>query len=132
MVEKLHGTSRPLFLDEAHRLPVGVLSRVRAIHDMAGGLPVILAGTHQIVEQVTADRVDGRGQLASRCLVYNALEHVMNAEGPGGGSQAGRVLFSKQEIEAYLEGMNVKFDTGGFTLLWAVACLPNHGCLRTV
>jgi DNA transposition AAA+ family ATPase len=59
IVERMHGTNRSLFLDEAHRLRPIVLPRIRSVHDQAG-VPIILAGTHEILNRVN-DRSDGRG-----------------------------------------------------------------------
>jgi len=132
VIEALKGTRRPLFIDEAHRLRRDVFSTIRSIHDLAE-VPVVLAGTADILDHVN-DRAEGRGQFASRCLQYNIMEHVMDADGPRGGPQAatGRPLFTIAEVREYLEGMNVRFDEEGLRMAWAVACLPNHGCLRTV
>jgi len=135
VVDKLKGTGRPLFLDEAHRLPPDVLPRLRSIHDQAG-VPIIMAGTHEILTRIN-DRSDGRGQFASRCLQYNVLEHVMDAEDPGGAEGRGaggrgRPLFTEDEVRQFLDGLQVKFTGDAFELAWAIACLPHHGCLRTV
>jgi len=142
VVDKLKGTNRPLFIDEAHRLPPDVLPRIRSIHDQAG-VPIVMAGTHEILHRIN-DRSEGRGQFASRCIQYNVMEHIIDAEGPTGpgpggepgggpgtpGAAIGRPLFSKQEIEQFLNGLRVRFDTEALDLLWSLACLPNHGCLR--
>ncbi|MEZ6193965.1 MAG: ATP-binding protein [Phycisphaerales bacterium] len=129
IVEKLRGTNRPIFLDEAHRLPAEVLPRIRAIHDQTE-VPVIMTGTHEILNRIN-DRSDGRGQFASRCLQYNCLEHIVNAENPTG-AKLGRPLFTREEVAAFLANLNVKFRDDAMDLAWAIACLPNHGCLRTI
>jgi len=128
VVEQLRGTRRPLFLDEAHRLPPNTLPRIRSIHDQAQ-VAIIMAGTHEILHQIN-DRSDGRGQFASRCLQYNCLEHVHNAEDPDT-NRLGRPLFTKDEIKQYLNNMQVRFAPDAIDMMWAISCLPNHGCLRT-
>jgi len=132
VVAAIQGTRRPIFVDEAHRLAEPIYGRLRSIHDLAG-VPIIMAGTAAIIERVN-DRAEGRGQFASRCLQYNVTDLVMNAEGPDGGPQAaaGRPLFTIEEVKQFLDSMQVRFDDGGLRMAWAVACLPNHGCLRTI
>lgn len=135
IVERLRGTNRPIILDEAHRLPAEVLPRIRSIYDQAG-VPIILAGAAAILDTIN-DRSDGRGQFASRCIQYSVLDHVTNAEGPdpdsrGARGAGGRPLFSQDEVRTFLDGLQVRFDPDGFRLAWAIACLPNHGCLRTL
>lgn len=129
--DKLKGTRRPLFFDECHRLPVECLSRIRTINDRAG-VPIIMAGTQLIIERTQADRNSGNGQFGSRSLVYNALDSTYNEEDNGPGKKAGRPLFTRQEIRAFLESMNVRYDRDAFELLFGVAGLPAHGCLRMV
>lgn len=131
IAEKLRGTNRPIFLDEAHRLPRDVLPRLRSLHDMAQ-VPIIMAGTRTILDHVN-DRANGCGQFASRTLQYNAIDYVHNAEDPdGNGQKVGRPLFTREEIQQFLGNMQVKFEPDAFALGWAVACLVNHGCLRTL
>jgi DNA transposition AAA+ family ATPase len=130
IVEKLAGTNRPLFLDEAHQLPRDAFPTVRAIHDQTQ-IPIIMAGAAEILDRIN-DRTQGRGQFASRCYQYNVLEHVANVEEDPNGSKLGRSLFSQEEIAKFLDNLEVKLERGGFELLWAIASLPNHGCLRTV
>lgn len=131
IVGKLRGTGRPIFLDEAHRLRPTVYPRIRSIYDLTG-CSIIMAGTHEILEHI-CDEAGGRGQMSSRCVRYNALETIYNAEGqgPNGGAALGKPLFSRQEIEAIFGQMQVRLDRDGLELLWALACLPGHGCLRT-
>lgn len=130
IVEKIGGSGRPIFIDEAHRLPAQVFGRIRSIHDQAGS-SIILAGTHEIIDRVN-DRASGKGQMASRCLIWNAMEHVLNADDPNGGSSLGKPLFSKEEVRQFLEQQQVRLTDDGFDFAWALACLPGHGCLRLV
>lgn len=130
IVDRLRGTHRPLFLDEAHRLPPAAIPRIRTIHDRTG-VPVVMAGAAEILDRIN-DRSDGRGQFARRCLQYNVLDHVYDAEGPDGGGNQGRSLFTRKEIAQFIEQLGVKFDPDGQELAWAIACLPNHGCLGTL
>ena len=129
IVAKLKGTRRHVFLDEAHRLRPQVIGRIRSLHDLTG-TSVVMAGTHEIFDRID-DRAMGRGQMSGRCLRYNALEHTFNAEDPTG-ARAGRPLFSKAEIRQFFDKMAVRIDPEAFDMLWAIACLPDQSCLRTV
>jgi DNA transposition AAA+ family ATPase len=130
IVERLVGTNRPLFLDEAHQLPRDAFPTIRAIHDQAG-VPIIMAGASEILDHIN-DRVNGKGQFASRCYQYNVMEHVANVEDDPSGGKLGRPLYTQEEVRKFLDKLEVKFHGDGFELLWAIACLPNHGCLRTI
>jgi DNA transposition AAA+ family ATPase len=132
IVETLSGTRRVIFLDEAHQLgkTVGV---VRSIHDEAG-VPIVMAGTADILDQIN-DRRDGRGQFSSRTMRYNALDLIRNAEDPRGGGRSGaggRDLFSVEEVKAFFDSRKIRLAKDALMLLWAIACLPNYGCLRLV
>lgn len=132
IIERLRGTGRPLFFDEVQSLREDSLPCLRSIFDQAG-VPIIMAGTAEILERIN-DRFDGRGQLASRCLQYNCLDGAMDVDRPGGGGggRSGRPLFSREEVRAFLTNLHVRFDPDAGEIMWAIACLPNHGCLRTV
>lgn len=129
-IAKLRGSRRPIFLDEAHRLRSNVFPRVRSLYDQTG-CPIIMAGTHEILQHVD-DQANGRGQMTSRCLRYNALDYCLNVEDPRGGQKLGRPLYSRQEIAAVIEHLGVRLSDDALTLAWAYACLSGHGCLRTV
>ncbi len=133
IIEKLRGTRRPVFIDEAHRLRRDLFSRIRSIYDQAM-VPIIMGGTVEILASIN-DRAGSRGQLSRRCIKYNLLEYIANVEndGPGGNNKAlGQPLFTREEIRTFLRNLNVKFDRDAFELLYGVACLPNHGCLGTL
>mgnify|MGYP006273769393 CR=1 FL=1 len=130
IIERISGTGRPIYIDEAHRLPPQCFGRVRSIHDQTGS-PIVMAGTHDILNRID-DRAGSAGQMASRCLIWNALEHVINADRPDGGSALGRPLFTRDEVRKFLEQQKVKLSRDGFEMAWALACLPGHGCLRLV
>lgn len=130
VVEQLRDTKRIILLDEAHQL-ARTVGTVRGVHDEAG-VPVVMAGTADILEQIN-DRRDGRGQLSSRCIRYNALDQCRNAEDPGGGPAAGgRELFSVEEVKAFFDSRKIRLAKDALQLLWAIACMPNYGCLRLV
>lgn len=133
IIDKLRDTNRPLLLDEAHRLPVGVFSRIRTIFDRAG-VPIIMAGAGRILERIDdKDRHGGEGQMDRRCYKYNASDHILHAEDPNGSGMAkGRALFSREEIKQFFDQMKIKVDDGAFDMLHALACLPNRGCLGLV
>ena len=128
---RLKGTDQPLFFDEAQDLPEACYSRIRAIYDVAK-VPIILAGTDKILVRID-DRANGRGQFASRCIPYVIAEHFDSAENPdGGGTRAGRSLFTIEEVAKFLEQQNVRLSDDALQMAWAVACLENRGCLRLV
>lgn len=130
VVEKLKGTKRPLFLDEAHRLRRDVFPRIRAIHDQAQ-VPIFMAGTHEMLAHIN-DQAGGCGQMASRCMKYNALDAAYNPEDMRANSGRHRPLFSKAEVRKFLEAFKVRIDPDAFELMWALACFPGRGCLRTL
>jgi len=132
IVDKLKGTSRPIVMDEAHRLPAGCFGTIRTIHDRTG-VSIIMAGTYEIIERIS-DQSASRGQMASRCLRFNAMDFIMDAErGPGPRGRAqGKPLYTKAECKKLFDRMKVKFTDDGFELAWALACLPGYGCLRLV
>jgi DNA transposition AAA+ family ATPase len=127
IVERLRGSKRPLLLDEAHLLQRDVFADVRAIYDQTG-CTIVMAGTDEMISCID-DRAGGRGQMASRCLFYDTSAHYMNIEDPGRTS-AQRPLYTKEEIQAFLDASNVKIDPDAFTMLWALACMPDRGCWR--
>lgn len=128
IVNRISGSGRPLFLDETHLLRPHVFSRIRSLHDRTQ-CPVIMAGADEILTRID-DRANGRGQLRSRCITYNAMEYVSNVEAPDGGKKLGRPLFSRQEIRDLFEHMPIKLTDGALEMVWALACLPGHGCLQ--
>ncbi len=128
VVDALRGTRRIILLDEAHQLKKAIRC-VRAIHDQAQ-VPIIMAGTSDILRFVD-DRTDGRGQFSRRTLRCNLLDYVKNAEDPNG-TQAGRDLFSIEEIEAFFAMRQIRLADDAMRLMWALACLPNHGTLGLI
>ncbi len=128
VIDKLKGTNRPLLLDEAHRLKPQVFPMLRTIHDLAD-IAIVMAGTTEILDRIN-DQANARGQLASRCLRYNALTHAFDIDDPRD-QQNRRPLFSREEIEALFAKSRVRFQPDAFQLVWSIACLPGHGCLRT-
>ncbi len=131
IVERLVGTNRPLLLDEAHLLKRKCFPLIRSIHDQAE-IAIVMAGTHEIIDRIS-DQANACGQLSSRCLRFNAMEHIYNAESPNParGRAAHRPLFSREEVKAMFDRAAVCFDRDAFELVWGIACLPGHGCLRT-
>jgi hypothetical protein len=129
IVEKLQGTKRIIFLDEAHQLHRAI-SAVRSVHDQAG-VPIVMAGTADILTMVD-DRTDGRGQFSSRCIRFNVCEEVRNAQDPKGGVSGARDLFTIEEIKAFFAMKKMRLTTDGLRLMWLLACLPNHGTLRLI
>lgn len=128
VVEKLRGSSRTLFFDEAHLLRPQLFSRIRSIHDQAK-VPVVFGGAAEILDRID-DRASGRGQLDSRCLKWNALDYFANVEDPNGGDKLGQPLFTREEIRKLFEHMPLKLTDGGWEMLWSIACLADRGCIR--
>lgn len=130
VINKLKGTDRPLFFDEAHLLKPSVFAGLRSLHDQAE-VPLIFAGAHEILSRVD-DRSTGRGQMQRRTFTCNVLEHFANLENDGGpGGKLGAPLYTEQDIERVFSYAPLKLTKGGIALLWGIACLPNHGCLGT-
>lgn len=130
VVDKLRGSSRPIFVDEAHLLRPAVFGRLRSIYDQTGS-PVIMLGAYEIISRVDDRHVaGGRGQMARRTIQWNALEYFANVEDPGGGS-LGRPLYTIDQVKQLFAHMPVKLTQAGLEMLWAIACLPTHGCLGT-
>ncbi len=128
--ERLSGSSRPIYLDEAHQLRPDVFPVIRALHDKTG-CPIVMAGTDQIMLHVD-DRANHRGQFNSRCIKYDLMQHVYNAEGPDQSGKLGRPLFTIDEVRQLFAHFNLKLSDDVMQLIWAVACLPDYGSLRTV
>lgn len=129
IVEKLKGTRRIIFLDEAHYL-TPVLSLIRSIYDQAG-VPIVMAGTSDILPYVD-DRTDGRGQFASRTLFCNILDSIVDVERGGGDKSEVRNLFSIEEVQAFFATRKIRLTREALMLAWSLACLPNYGTLRFV
>ena len=128
IIAQLSGTGRMILIDEAHLIGPDIRA-VRSIHDGAG-VPIVLVGTDAI-ENATDDSAHGRGQFSSRCIYYNALDHAYNSESPDGSAEA-KDLFTEEEIREFFASKRIRLDRDGFKMLWALACLPGHGCLRLV
>jgi len=139
IIDKLRGTNRMIFLDEAHRLPRDAFARIRTVHD-AAEVPMCLAGTHEILGRIN-DRANGAGQMSSRCMTYSVLEHVFNAEDTGGGSgdspgtggrkiRGGRQLFTVEEVKNFFASLSVRVSDDALRMAWALICLPDRGCFR--
>lgn len=128
IIEQLTRTKQILLVDEAHLLGPSIKS-LRTIHDQAK-VPVVMAGTDEI-ETAINDRAHGRGQFNSRCIFYNALDHVRGASG-GRNGPAGKDLFSVQEIKDFFAKRKIRIDKSGLQMIWSIACLSGYGCLRLV
>ncbi|MEO0476629.1 MAG: ATP-binding protein [Planctomycetota bacterium] len=132
VIEKLLRSGRPIIIDEAHLLRPAVFSRLRSIYDQAE-VPVVMFGAYEILARVD-DRSTGRGQMARRTIQWNALEVFANVENPDGGGttgQLGKPLYKIEQVKALFSHMPIKLNKSGLEMLWAIACLPNRGCLDT-
>jgi DNA transposition AAA+ family ATPase len=127
---KLSGSGRSIFLDEAHQLRGELFSLIRTIYDMTG-CPIIMAGTDQILPHID-DRANHRGQFNSRCIKYDLMQHVFNAERPDDTLKLGRPLFTVDEIRQLFAHFNLKLTDDVIDFVWALACLPDYGALRLV
>jgi|GEM_PF-1545658 len=127
IVEKLTGTKRVIFIDEAHQLGARI-GYIRSIYDEAK-VAVVMAGTDEILK-FTDDRAHGRGQFSSRTLRYDAVATARNVEGPDG--ERGQDLFSIEEIQAFFASKSMRIDRDALRLVWSLSCLPGHGTLRLV
>jgi hypothetical protein len=136
VVEKLRGTRRPIFLDEAHRLKPQTMSIARTIHDRTG-CPIIMAGAGEILALID-DTANGGGQLHSRCLQLN-LTHGLDVAGPDTPDRdyahayaQGQPLFTVEEVRRLFAQSGVRFAPEALAMLAVVASIPGRGCLRTV
>ncbi|MEM6503927.1 MAG: ATP-binding protein [Planctomycetota bacterium] len=129
VINKLLRSGRPIIIDEAHLLRPAVFSRLRSIYDQAE-VPIVMFGAYEILARVD-DRSTGRGQMARRTIQWNALEVFANVEDPSGGDQIGKPLYKVEQVKALFAHMPVKLTKSGLEMLWAIACLPNRGCLDT-
>jgi DNA transposition AAA+ family ATPase len=127
-VGALKGTKRIIFIDEAHQLR-NAIGMVRTIHDKTGCC-IVMLGTADVLELVN-DRFDGKGQFSSRTIRANLLDFVSNADDPEGG-KAGRDLFTIKEIKEFFARKKMRLADDGLRMMWLLACLPNHGCLRLI
>lgn len=130
VVGALSGTGRVILVDEAHQLYPASIGDLRTIHDRTG-VPIVLLGTAEILDTLD-DRTEGRGQLSSRCLRYNVMDHVRSLPtGPDGGSSAdARLLFTVAEVKAFFESMGMRLAKDALEMLWAMTCFPTYGTLR--
>ena len=113
-VSMFRSTDRPIFLDEAHTLPPGCFPVIRSLHDQAR-VPIIMAGAAEILHCVD-DASLGGGQMASRCLTYNALERTLDTESHDPHHQGGRPLYSIEEVQALSENWCVRLVDGGLQI----------------
>jgi len=136
IVERLRGTRRPIFLDEAHRIKPEAIGVLRTVHDLTG-CPVIMAGTSEILHLID-DTAHGGGQFHSRTLQLNLTNGLPDASPgmPDGTYQPafaqGKPLFTVEEVRQLFEGMTIRFNDDALALLAAVASIPGRGGLRTV
>jgi len=128
ILTQLSGTGRMILIDEMHLIGPDIRA-ARSIHDGAG-VPIVLVGMDAI-ENATDDSAHGRKQFSSRCTYYNALDHAYNSENPDGAAEA-KDLFSEEAIREFFASKRIRLDRDGFKMLWSLACLPGHGCLRRV
>lgn len=128
VIDVLHESGRPIFVDEAQLMRPQLFSRLRSIHDQAK-VPIIMLGAFEILSRID-DRASGRGQMARRTIQWNALEYFANVEDPRGGS-LGRPLYTIEQVKALFAHMPVKLTDAGMEMLWSIACLHDRGCLGT-
>jgi DNA transposition AAA+ family ATPase len=129
LINKLRGTRRPVHVDEAHLLRKPAFGVVRSIFDQTG-VPFIFVGTQKIIERID-DSAGGDGQFYRRCRMWNAIEHIINLDNPGS-TNAGRPLFSLQEVQEFLSHQDVKLTSDSLEMLWGLACIPGKGSLGIV
>lgn len=130
VIDRLTGTNRPVFIDEAQRLPLDVLARLRTMHDRAS-IPIILAGTDEIISRVK-DIGNGRGQFSSRCVQFKALDQYIHSDEDPGRQAAKDHLYTVDEVRQYLQSMSIRFDNSALMFAWALACKAGEGSLRLV
>lgn len=128
VIDALKGHDHTIIINEAQQLRPECASTVRAIYDQAH-TPIILIGSMAILEFVD-DRSSGGGQFSRRCIRLNILERLKTEQykGPGGKvHDAGRPLFTADEVRQFLEARQVRLTPEAFALAIVVANLVDHG-----
>jgi len=130
IIDKLVGSKRILFVDEAHLLQqhVGCL---RPIFDIAR-IPIVMAGAGEILAQIDADRNSGNGQLSSRCMRCDLTRLAMREGSGKSGRRAAEVLFTQEEIAKFFAMKQMRITRAGLQLMFKLANLPHRGHLRLV
>ncbi|MEN0021585.1 MAG: AAA family ATPase, partial [Planctomycetota bacterium] len=131
IMDHLRGTDRLILLDECQHLKRDSLDVLRDIHDEAE-VPIILCGTHDLVDLVTDARAF-YGQFTSRVVAREDLARIVGNDdaGDGGGSQLGRKLFTVDEVKQIFEAAKLKLTEEAWDLLTNVANSPADGALRS-
>lgn len=122
LVEHLKGSSRPLFVDEAHRLAEGGLEAVRDLVDEAA-IPCVLLGTVDLNKHVN-DTEMFYGQFNSRVVARcDITEKMLRPKNP-------RPLTTVEEIIEMFGRGRLRLTNDGARFLCALANLPGIGGFR--
>jgi hypothetical protein len=137
--EALRGTSRLLIVDQIHNLcgarddkPLYVLTD---IHDRTAkepgkpGIPMLWAGTSDIVAYLRRGQAKGQEPLAQIRSRIGMQRDLMQRSGGGGGD--GKALFSVDEIRAIFGKGKMRLATDATHYLARLANTPDSGALRT-
>lgn len=129
IIEKLVGSKRIIFIDEAHLL-FKHIGCVRPIFDLAK-VPIVMAGAAEILQQIDADRNHGIGQMASRTLRCD-LTKITAKEIGKSGRRAPAVLFGMDEIAKFFQMKKMRITRDGLQMMFKLANLAHRGRLRLV
>lgn len=127
IVERLKDRSCLIFLNEAQQLVRDCASVIRFIYDESG-VPFIMFGSSNIFQFID-DRASGDGQFWRRCFKLNITNLRQVVADPDNPEKAGRPLFTKKEIKAFLDRRQVRLNKDAIELVWQVAQLEAHGTL---
>jgi len=129
IIRFLKSTSRPVFIDEAHKLSVAALDVMREIWDEAK-IPIILAATPSLYHTMTSRPVGSESgelmdQLYSRVALFRDLTKLEN-EGTGDEEP----VVSAQDVRKIFARGKVRLTDDGANFLCAIANHPGAGGLR--
>lgn len=123
LINALKGSDRPILVDEAHQLEMPALELLRDLHDECG-IPIILAGTHQIYERCN-DEDEFFGQFMRRI----SLHYDVTEEARGDGRRAPRPLHTVAEIRKLWQSDKLRLTDDGAEMLARIANVLGAGGL---
>lgn len=123
------GTSRAVFIDEAHKLTTQALDVTREIWDLAR-IPVIFAGTPSLHQHMTArpvgtDASELMDQLSSRVSMFRNLTYIEDAD-----TGAKQPCVTVEDIRKVYCRAKLRIAADGVDFLYKLANAPGAGGLR--
>ena len=129
ILRALAGTSRPIFIDEAHKLSVPALDTMREVWD-AANVPILLAATPTLHAKITSRRIDSErsellDQLSSRVAIWRDLTFIENEQGKPG------PRFTVADVRKVFERGRLRLAPDGAAFLAKLASADGAGGLRS-